>query len=1320
MTLPVIEDPYKYKLIYVVRARNDSHKGLLKIGDATLTCSLPRDAVEAAYPQDCPGLNAAAEARVRGYMRTAGLEWQVLHTELALLDKGGGFRDHAVHKILRRSGFPKEDMGESGAREWFRVTLPVALAAIRAAREGRAALSAKESNPTFVPMTLWPNQREAVELAKARFAAGAPAVLWNAKMRFGKTLSAMTLIKEAGYRRVLICTHRPVVRKGWREEYANVFGDADTYRFVDDEEGLRRERGNCIYFASIQDLRGSQTVSGKYAKNATVFRTIWDLVIIDEAHEGTRTELGAAVIDKLTHGRATKILALSGTPYNIMGDFPVENTYTWDYVAEAKAKRAWDETNGCANPYAALPEMHIFTYMLSEHFKGNEALVSLDNSFSFGEFFRVSKATGRFVHEGDVRKFLALLCGAHAESNYPFATAGCREALRHTLWKLPGVQECAALKELLDADPVFGNFEVVNVAGEGDIEGDAEKALDAVKAAIARNPHTITLSCGRLTTGVTVPQWTGVLMLSGGDKVAAAAYLQTIFRVQSPHTDADGRVKEACYAFDFAPDRLLSVVPKMCIAERAPHAEGEPSRKAVEEVLNHLSIIAMKGSELRPFCVNDIFHAIKRSVAARAIREGFADNSIYRQEMLTRANIKAEDFANLRKIVGTLGRDQVPDAVTLSATGLNKTKRTSRGPKRVKEPLTPEEEARRKEQEAERAAKETAISILRAISIRMPLLIYGAEGPHDEDIGLRDFMRAVDPVSWEEFMPKGVTWDVFEKFIPYYDDEVFRIALKEIRARAKAADAYSPEGRVKAIASIFAAFRNPDKETVLTPWRVVNRHLADTLGGWCFYDAAYAEPLDAPRLVAQGAVTQAVFGNPAAKVLELNAKSGLYPLWVAFAFYQARREDARRRGEELTRERQWELWREAVRDNLYVVCRTKMARAITTRTLLGYRPGKVNVEVYEDIVADLRNRAENNGKVLRNIRNPATWGHTGATPMHFNAIVGNPPYQASLGGASPLPIYHHFVNLAIAAADLVSLITPSRWFSTGTGLDDFREERLKDTHFRVLHDFRDSHLLFGRVDIKGGVNYFLWDKDWHGETELFLHESDTETRHSRRRLLEPGLDIFVRDERVLPILRKVLAKKETSFASLLSSRDPFGYDIRLPGSMKVADHKYSRRQTTREQVAFYYNRWREEGIGYVSYESVSEHREWVDKVKVFIPKAWGTGDPRKSRIPAFIVEPPSVCTETYLTLTPFATRQEAENALRYIETKFFHFLVGIRKTSQNGAKGVYRFVPLQDFTRAWTDAGLYAKYGLTAEEIAFIEQTIPNAPAARPSREKHP
>lgn len=1315
MTSPIIEDPYRYKLIYVVRARNDSYRGLLKIGDATLACSLPRDAVERDCPPDCPALNAAAAARVREYMRTAGLEWQVLRTELALLDKGGGFRDHAVHSILRRSGFPREDLGESGAREWFRVTLPVALAAIRAAKAGRAVLSAKERAPTFVPLALWPNQREAVDLAKARFAAGASAVLWNAKMRFGKTLSAMTLIKEAGYRRVLICTHRPVVRKGWREEYANVFGDVDAYRFVDDEEGLRQEQGNVIYFASIQDLRGSQAVEGKFAKNADVFRTAWDLVIVDEAHEGTQTDLGATVIRKLTHGHDTKVLALSGTPYNILADFPVENTYTWDYVAEVRAKRAWDATNGCANPYAGLPDMRVFTYELSEHFRGNEALVTLDNTFCFSEFFRVSKVTGRFAHEQEVRKFLALLCGAHAESNYPFATEAHREALRHTLWKLPGVQECAALKALLDEDPVFGNFGVVNVAGEGDVDGDAEKALDAVRAAIARHTHTITLSCGRLTTGVTVPQWSGVLMLSGGDKVAAAAYLQTIFRVQSPDTDAEGRVKEACYVFDFAPDRLLTILPKMCVGKEDPAgAGGEPSRANVEEVLNFLPVIALKGSELHPYSVNDIFYAIKRSVAAKAIREGFSDNSIYRQEMLTRANIKAEDFANLKKIVGTLGRDQVPDAVTLAATGLSKTKkRTTRGTKPQKVPSSPEEEARRKEAEAERTAKETAISILRAISIRMPLLIYGAEGPHDEDIGLRDFMRAVDPVSWAEFMPKGVTWEVFERFIPYYDDEVFRVALKEIRARAKAADAYSPEGRVKAIASIFAAFRNPDKETVLTPWRVVNRHLADTLGGWCFYDEAYAEPLDAPRLVTRAAVTHAVFGNPAAKVLELNAKTGLYALWVAFSFYQARCEAARRRGGNLTRDRQQALWREVVREHLCIVCRTKMARAITKRTLLGYLPGEANIEVYEDIVGDLRNHTENSGKVLRNIRNPATWGQSGREAMHFNAIVGNPPYQASLGGASPLPIYHHFVNLAIAAADLVSLITPSRWFSTGTGLDDFREARLKDTHFRVLHDFRDSHLLFGRVDIKGGVNYFLWDKDWNGETELFLHESGTETRHSRRRLLEPGLDIFVRDERVLPILRKVLAKKETSFASILSSRDPFGYDIRLPGSMKVAAHKYSLRKTTKECVAFYYNRWREEGIGYVSYESVGAHPEWVDKPKVLLPKAWGTGDPRKSRIPAFIVEPPSVCTETYLTLTPFATRQEAENALRYIETKFFHFLVGIRKTSQNGAKGVYRFVPLQDFSRGWTDAALYAKYGLTAAEAAFVEATIPEAPRGK-------
>ncbi len=1319
MPVSVIENPYAYKLIYVFRSPEAKLKGLLKIGDATLPCTLPREAALKTYPPNCQALNDAANARIRGYMGTSGMAWQLLYTTLAFYDKieqgeEGAFRDFDVHGILRCSGHPKVVLEGTKAREWFRIPLPVAISAIQAAKARRAVLSAKESNPTFIPVTLWPNQREAVDLAKTRFEAGAPTVLWNAKMRFGKTISAMTLIKEQQYGKVLICTHRPVVRKGWKKEYLNVFGDSDAYVFLEDEAALAREHRNVIYFASIQDLRGSSIVKGKFSKNETVFNMDWDLVIIDEAHEGTQTDLGTAVIHALTRNKRTKILALSGTPYNLLDDFPIENTYTWDYVAERKTKQAWDKTEGCANPYASLPEMRLLTYALSEEFLGNEALVTLDNSFSFSEFFRVRKTDGRFVHEGDVKKFLALLRGADPKSNYPFATEEYRKALKHTLWKLPGVPECDALEKLLEDDPLFGNFEVVNVAGEGDGNKNADSALDSVNAAIATHEYTITLSCGRLTTGVTVPQWTGVLMLSGGDKIAAAAYLQTIFRVQSPYTDEAGRVKERCYAFDFAPDRLLTILPEMCIGEaigtRKRGDPDEPPRSEVSQLLNFLPIIAVKGSELRGFRVDDVFYAIKRSTAAKAIREGFNDDSIYRKEMLTDAKINPEDFKELEGIIGTLSRNEISGAVPLSQTGVNKPKRTKTS---TRQPRTPDPE--REKREKERQEREKNISILRGISIRIPLLIYGAEGPHDEDIGIRDFMQRVDPTSWEEFMPKGVTWEVFEKFIPYYDDEVFRIAVKEIRTRARAADSYSPEGRVKVISAIFLAFRNPDKETVLTPWRTVNIHLTETVGGWCFYDEAYKETLDAPRYVEHEGVTERLFKNPKSKVLEINSKSGLYPLWIAFSFYQERCAALRAKGETLSRKRQQSLWREVVRENLFIVCKTRMAKSITLRTLLGYGSGNINLKVCENLILDLREKAENDNSVLRYIQTPSTWGLKGTSPVHFDAIVGNPPYQAQLGGASPLPVYHHFVELAIAAADLVTLITPSRWFNTGSGLDGFREARLQDTHLRVLHDFRNSKMLFDTVDIKGGVNYFLWDRDWDGKTELFLHESATEVRHSQRYLLEPGLDIFVRDERALPILRKVLAKGEEPFSSILSAQDPFGFDIRQEGSLKRKQHEFAARKSKINSVTIYYNGWRKEGIKYVPRDAVGAHSEWVDRVKLFLPKVWGTGDPRNSRIPAFIVEPPSVCTETYITLTPFKTREEAENALAYVETKFFHFLVGIRKTSQNGAKGVYGYVPLQDFSREWTDAALYEKYGLTAAEVAFIEATIPDAAAKQPT-----
>ena len=392
-------------------------------------------------------------------------------------------------------------------------------------------------------------------------------MLWNAKMRFGKTLSALQEVKDMDFSRTLILTHRPVVDSGWFEDFGKIFYDRRDFAYGSKNNGdshtsleTRAKQGQCkyVYFASMQDLRGSELVGGNFDKNNEVFATAWDCIIVDEAHEGTQTDLGKAVMQELTKDK-TKILRLSGTPFNLLDDFKEDEIYTWDYVMEQRAKASWDELHfGDPNPYASLPTMNIYTYDLGRLL--NE-FVDEDVAFNFREFFRVND-NGTFVHDKDVSAFLNLITKEDRESCYPFANEEYRNIFRHTLWMLPGVKEARAMSAMLQTHSVFQHFKVVNVAGNGDEDEESKDALVAVEEAIGKDPdatRTITLSCGRLTTGVSVKAWTAVFMLSGSYNTAASSYMQTIFRVQTPAA-INGKVKEQCYVFDFAPDRTLKVI----------------------------------------------------------------------------------------------------------------------------------------------------------------------------------------------------------------------------------------------------------------------------------------------------------------------------------------------------------------------------------------------------------------------------------------------------------------------------------------------------------------------------------------------------------------------------------------------------------------------------------------------------------------------------------------------------------------------------------------------------------------------------------------
>ena len=315
--------------------------------------------------------------------------------------------------------------------------------------------------------------------------------------------------------------------------------------------------------------------------------------------------------------------------------------------------------------------------------------------------------------------------------------------------------------------------------------------------------------------------------------------------------------------------------------------------------------------------------------------------------------------------------------------------------------------------------------------------------------------------------------------------------------------------------------------------------------------------------------------------------------------------------------------------------------------------------------------------------------------MRFDVIIGNPPYQLEDGGAqaSAMPIYNLFVEQAKKLQPrYLTMIIPSRWFAGGRNLDSFRNEMLNDTHIRELHDFLNSADCFSGVEIKGGVCYFLWDRDNTGLCKVVSHRDNEIISNMERPLLEKNCKVFIRYNGSISILRKVTVKQEQTIDSIISSQKPFGLRTFFQG----------KKESFPNCIKVYAN----QNIGYISKELIQVNEKWINLHKVIVPRAIGTGDSLTDWIKPIYSEPGSVCTETYVVFGPLNSNQECQNLISYINTKFFHFLVTLQKNTMMAPKSVYSFVPLQDFSKSWTDQELYAKYNLTNEEIEFIESMV--------------
>jgi len=534
-----------------------------------------------------------------------------------------------------------------------------------------------------------------------------------------------------------------------------------------------------------------------------------------------------------------------------------------------------------------------------------------------------------------------------------------------------------------------------------------------------------------------------------------------------------------------------------------------------------------------------------------------------------------------------------------------------------------------------------------------------------------------------------------------------------IRKLAREADELDIEERIERITTIFTSFRNPDKETVLTPWRVVNMHMADTIGGWCFYDEDFNERLSEPRFVRQDKVTSEVF-NKDSHVLEINSKSGLYPLYVAYSIFR----DIKDRDQmswmitdtalEDRLARHHKIWDEVLKNNLFIICKTPMAKSITRRTLAGFREGvKVNAHYFEDLINQITNKKQQFIERVTNAQ--GYWGLKNIKEMKFNAIVGNPPYQIIVHNgpqaAQATPVYNSFVDIAKQISpSYISMIMPARWYAGGMGMVDFRRDMLNDKRMQHLVDFPKSRDCFPTVDIAGGLCYFLWNSNYQGNCQV-VNCSGGNYSIVVRSLNE--FPIFVRENIGISIIRKL--QLSNNLSSIVYPISPFGLPTNVEGVENPFDGSYKLISSR--------------GESYIHKDQI-QNQMLADQYKVIIgqlnPDRGGVNNTSdgKSNVTTkvSVLDPKVVTTATYIVLGGFDSKDVANNYAKYIRTIFVRYLIFQTLSSMHITQSNFQFVPVQNFTNnsdidwsksvAEIDQQLYDKYDLSADEREFIEKMI--------------
>ena len=1310
------------------------------------------------------------------------------------------FNDKAFHKFLEKSGIEKrDDLGT----EWFYFNGYPEKSKVLFDKFRKERFAALQNEKGKIDYTLRFEQEEAVTKALDYFQKNENGeFLWNAKPRFGKTLASYDLAKRLGAQKVLIVTNRPAIANSWFDDF-ELF--VDGYHFISETSSLSNratltrqdylekikltDQKAFITFLSLQDLKGSKFFGGNFDKLRWVADLEWDLLVIDEAHEGIDTTRTDAAFDAV---KRKNTLHLSGTPFKALANekFPKEAIYNWTYLDEQRMKHL-ELKEGENGPHTDLPDLKLFTYRISQMTTNqvNEG-IEIDNetrdyAFDLNEFFRTHNQ--KFVHENDVREFLHNLT---TNKKYPFSTPELRAELKHTFWYVGNrVDSVKALAKLLKEVEAFEGYEIVIAAGDGksfeeeehDFKGN-ESSFQKVKKAIKEHDKTITLSCGQLTTGVTVKEWTAVLMLT--DIKSPALYMQAAFRAQNPFNELrNGELyyKKSAYLFDFAPTRVLEIYDDFANGLNPKAVQGEITEKEreenIRELLNFFPVISedvngemieldaekvltfpnalaateivnarfmtnllfndtLKGVFNFPKEVEDILDKLPEEKNKRVqqakhtlnlddakeindnkTKEITQNTGIILGEKIFKTNVEREVENLLAQNKEEIVTNDLVEKVTTVAEPLiaklkEVYKATQAETKEATQQIQEKVKAIAEEYNAAeiKDSKELIQKINDAIEFdfvtnlvteKEEEKVEKVQKTKEEEIRdrLRSFTRTIPMFIMANDSKDEITIDNFDLEIDDHDfEEITSITKAEFHKLRDGFD-YEEDGKRKTFHGVFNKYRfNASiaefkaKKDQLANYFEVEEDIFE------YIPNQKTNQIFTPKKVVLMMVDNleehdpSLFTRTDSTFIDLYMKSGMYITEVVKKLFHNTRKFY---------DSDEACLKHILENQVFGLAPTPILQGITQTYIFGFdTEHKISRKnfVQHDLTPEAKeDKAQEKIYELFNLNKD----------MKFDAVVGNPPYQEMDGGAqaSARPIYHLFVQEAKKINPrYISMITPSRWFVGGKGLDEYRKEMLNDNRIRIIHDYIRADELFPGVEIKGGVSYFLWDRDKRGDCEVNTYIDGKLTSKSIRPLLEKNAETFIRYNEAIPILRKVQAKNEASFSTNVQSAMAFGFRT----FFKTFDSKTHKSNL----VKVYANR----AEGYIDRDKVTKNTEWIDKWKVIVPEAIGIGDMTKDIIKPIIAEPNSINTETYIMNGPYETELEANNVYSYINTKFFHFLLGIKKISQHTTRNVYDFIPLQDFTSSsdidWSqsiaeiDQQLYKKYGLSEEEIAFIEEKI--------------